>query len=195
MPRQDLDPVTETLNKVLGAEDLALVERGAAAMRTRIGTLSDDDVDRIAAAVADKMMASAQIQNVKAPEERAQLRAKVYDVAYQLILSVAGSGLFALLAYFADVISFSFSKEGATGDPEKAAAREDILASLAPEDRTALREALDPALPQLIGMEMFKRVRQHDELLALGAAAVEARNESGEGAPSRSPPRLDQTPL
>ncbi len=59
MPQQDIDPVTETLNKVLGAEDLALVARGAAAMRTRIGTLSDDDVDRIAAAVADKILASA----------------------------------------------------------------------------------------------------------------------------------------
>ena len=84
----------------------------------------------------------------------------------QLALGVAGSALYSLLAYFANMISFSFSSAESSSDPVKGAARYELLEAVEQGDRSQFTKVLGP-LPQLVGLAVYKQVSKHDQFNAL----------------------------
>jgi hypothetical protein len=178
MHQKSDDALTKTVEEVLRPEDLKVVERAAEAMEAMTGRLSEEDVRRLASAVAVQVVAAHGVTGEKAE----RVKSRVQDIVYQLALGVAGSALYSLLAYFANMITFSFSGSGGSSDPVKGAARYELLEAVEQADRAQFTKVLS-LMPQLVGIAVYKQVSAHDQFKALmaeldGALAAPAQESS-----------------
>ena len=178
MHQKSDDALTKTIEEVLRPEDLKIVERAAEAMQAKTGRLSEEDVRRLASAVADQVVAAHGVTGEKAE----RVKSRVQDIVYQLALGVAGSALYSLLAYFANMITFSFSGAGGSSDPVKGAARYELVEAIEQGDRAQFTKVIE-LMPQLVGVAVYKQVSKHDQFKALmaeldGASAAPAQDPS-----------------
>jgi hypothetical protein len=157
-PKKDL--VLEGLRLAYRDDGLDKVTQAAEAMSVAVPRLTDTELKQIADQVAAAIVADR--LGTASEQDRTKWRRLIGDISYQLAIGVAGGGLYALLAYLANIASASFSSAGgadATDDPHRRAARAKLLETVAPDERKAVEELLSfPLLPSLVGVQLERQL-------------------------------------
>jgi hypothetical protein len=156
------DLLLEGLKLAYREDGLNKVTQAAHAMSACVPRLSEAELKQISERVAASIVEH-NLQSVP-DQERSRWRSRLADISYQLALGVAGSGLYALLAYIANLASASFAGADGPGnadDPARQAARARLLAAIPEADRKSAEELLSfPMLPSLVGVQLERELQQ-----------------------------------